>query len=133
MPAGDRTGPRGMGPRTGRGAGYCAGYSAPGYANAVPGRGYGMGWGRGMAWGGWGPGRGRGWRHRYYAPGLPGWARFGCAPGWGDPPPGPYGPYGGAAGPSPEQEGDFLRAQAQWLQEQLEAITGRLDELEQEA
>ncbi|MCL7454966.1 MAG: DUF5320 domain-containing protein, partial [Anaerolineae bacterium] len=41
MPAGDRTGPRGMGPRTGRAAGYCAGYSAPGWANPGPGRGLG--------------------------------------------------------------------------------------------
>jgi len=45
MPAGDGTGPRGMGPMTGRGAGYCAGYGAPGYANPMPGRGFGMGWG----------------------------------------------------------------------------------------
>jgi hypothetical protein len=34
MPAGDRTGPSGAGPRTGRGAGYCSGSSAPGYANS---------------------------------------------------------------------------------------------------
>lgn len=35
MPRGDGTGPAGMGPRTGRGAGYCAGYSSPGFANAA--------------------------------------------------------------------------------------------------
>lgn len=40
MPAGDRTGPRGMGPLTGRAAGYCAGYPAPGYADLIPGRGF---------------------------------------------------------------------------------------------
>ena len=39
MPLGDRTGPSGMGPGTGRAAGYCYGYNAPGY---------GMGGGRGM-------------------------------------------------------------------------------------
>ncbi|MBN2461150.1 MAG: DUF5320 domain-containing protein [Candidatus Cloacimonetes bacterium] len=33
MPRGDRTGPDGFGPMTGRGAGYCAGYDRPGYAN----------------------------------------------------------------------------------------------------
>lgn len=40
MPMLDRTGPRGQGPRTGRGLGWCS----PGY-----GRGYGRGWGWG--WG----------------------------------------------------------------------------------
>jgi hypothetical protein len=33
MPGGDGTGPAGLGPVTGRGAGYCAGFSFPGYAN----------------------------------------------------------------------------------------------------
>jgi len=33
MPGGDRTGPAGMGPMTGRAAGYCAGYPVPGYMN----------------------------------------------------------------------------------------------------
>jgi hypothetical protein len=31
MPRGDGTGPGGMGPMTGRAAGYCAGYNVPGY------------------------------------------------------------------------------------------------------
>ena len=30
MPRGDRTGPQGMGPMTGRGAGLCAGFNMPG-------------------------------------------------------------------------------------------------------
>jgi hypothetical protein len=38
MPAGDGTGPMGMGPFTGRAAGYCAGYSVPGYMNPYGGR-----------------------------------------------------------------------------------------------
>ncbi len=38
MPRGDGTGPLGQGPRTGRGMGFCAGYSAPGYMNAGFGR-----------------------------------------------------------------------------------------------
>jgi len=46
MPRGDGTGPAGMGPMTGRGAGYCAGYPVPGFMNPVGGRGY-WGWGRG--------------------------------------------------------------------------------------
>lgn len=34
MPRGDGTGPLGMGAMTGRAAGYCAGYSVPGFANS---------------------------------------------------------------------------------------------------
>ena len=125
MPAGDGTGPRGMGPRTGRGAGYCTGYDAPGYANPIPGRGFGMGWGRGGGWG-----RGRGWRNQYYATGVPGWARFGYAPAWGVPPAAAYGPYAGV--PDPAQETEFLKSQAEWMKQQLEAITSRLEELEKD-
>ena len=58
MPRGDKTGPRGAGPMTGRAAGYCAGYSVPGYLNPVCG--HGRGWGRGYRRG-WGRGFGRGW------------------------------------------------------------------------
>jgi hypothetical protein len=123
MPRGDRTGPMGMGPLTGRGAGYCAGYDVPGYMNPGPGRGFGYGMGGG---------RGRGWRNWYYATGLPGWARFGYAPAWGAPPP-PYGPYAAPpAGPTPEQETETLQTQARWLQEQLDAINRRIEELGKE-
>jgi hypothetical protein len=114
---------------TGRGAGYCAGSDMPGYANPVPGRGFGMGRGRGGAWGG-GWGRGRGWRNQYYATGMPGWARAGYAPAWGAPPAAAYGPYG--VPPTPEQETEFLKAQAEVLKEQLDAISQRIAELEQE-
>jgi hypothetical protein len=61
MPRGDRTGPWSAGPMTGRAAGYCAGYSVPGYMNPVGG--YGRGWGRGRVRGfgrGWGRGFKRG-------------------------------------------------------------------------
>ncbi|MCW4019334.1 MAG: DUF5320 domain-containing protein [Candidatus Bathyarchaeota archaeon] len=58
MPRGDRTGPWGAGPMTGRAAGYCAGYSTPGFANQ--GRGYGRGFGRG-----WRRGFGRGWNRGF--------------------------------------------------------------------
>jgi hypothetical protein len=59
MPRGDGTGPGGIGPMTGRAAGFCAGYALPGYANSWSGRGMGYGLGRGA---GWGRGAGRGWR-----------------------------------------------------------------------
>ncbi|MFP4656489.1 MAG: DUF134 domain-containing protein [Candidatus Woesearchaeota archaeon] len=52
MPGGDRTGPMGMGARTGRGMGFCNGYNSPGFARQGFGRkpfrrGFG-GFGRGM-------------------------------------------------------------------------------------
>ena len=43
MPGGDRTGPMGRGPMTGRAAGNCAGYPTPGFANPIPGFGRGRG------------------------------------------------------------------------------------------
>jgi hypothetical protein len=46
MPGGDRTGPLGLGQKTGRGAGYCSGSSKPGYINIRPG--YKRGFGRGL-------------------------------------------------------------------------------------
>jgi len=85
MPGGDGTGPMGLGPMTGRAAGYCAGYPVPGYMNPIPGRGY-WGWGRGLGrgWGrgfgrGWGRGFGRGWHARAWAGYYP--------PAWGRPAP----------------------------------------------
>jgi hypothetical protein len=65
MSGGDRTGPVGRGPMTGHTVGYCAGFGMPGYANPVPGGGFGMGFGCGRGF------RGRGWRHWFYATGLP--------------------------------------------------------------
>ena len=66
MPGGDRTGPEGYGPRTGRSLGYCAGYDSPGFTKGVPrGRGYGRAWGRGYGRGFWGRGRGF-WRRGDY-------------------------------------------------------------------
>ena len=59
MPKGDRTGPQGEGPMTGRQLGYGAGYNGPGYTKA-PGMGMGRGFfGRGRAF----FGRGRGYRY----------------------------------------------------------------------
>jgi len=79
MPFGDGTGPRGMGPMTGRGAGYCAGFGRPGFANPIAGGrwfGFGSGSGWGMPYGypyagwgrGWGRGMGRGRGRRWFAP-----------------------------------------------------------------
>jgi hypothetical protein len=72
MPRGDRTGPNAMGPMTGRGLGYCAGYDTPGYTRGPGfGRGFGLGWGPGRGWGrgrGGGYWRGIGYRSAYYDP-----------------------------------------------------------------
>jgi ribosomal protein L15 len=100
---------------TGRAAGYCAGFGMPGYANPIAGRGFGMGFGRGRGFGG--RGGGRGWRHMFYATGVPGWARF----GWGGIAP--------VAAPTPEVEKDFLEGQVEALQAQLDEVRKRLDEL----
>lgn len=127
MPGGDRTGPAGMGPMTGRAAGYCAGYPVPGFANPVPGRGLGWGWGRGPGWG-WSRG-GRGWRNWYRATGLTGWQRAaGGYPAWGGPtaPPVPT----AAVEPTAQQELQMLKDQAQYFQDTLEGIRKRIDELE---
>ena len=73
MPGGDRTGPRGLGAKTGRGLGYCTGNDTPGSFYG-PGYGYGRGRGRGIAWNyGRGRGYGRGWAYRepIYPPPAP--------------------------------------------------------------
>ena len=116
MPGGDRTGPMGMGPMTGRAAGYCAGYPAPGFMNPYGGRGFG------------GRGGGRGWRHGYYATGLPGWG----APAWGAPAAGwgiaPWAPT--VPGVAPTTEIEALKAQAEYLENSLGEIQKRVQELE---
>ena len=120
MPRGDRTGPWGMGPMTGRGAGYCAGFGMPGFANPAPGRGFGMGFGgRGGAGGRGFGGGGRGWRHWFYATGMPGRMRFG---GYDVPDP----------QPDPESEKQALKNQAEALQSELDDIKKRLAEVESE-
>jgi len=122
MPRGDGTGPMGMGPMTGRAAGYCAGFPVPGYMNPIPGRGF---WGRGFR------GGGRGWRHWYYATGLPGWMRAGYLPAWGYVPPVWQMPPFSA--PSKEEMTEALKRQAQFLEESLAEIRERLAELEKES
>ena len=129
MPGGDRTGPAGLGPMTGRAAGYCAGYSVPGYMNPIPGRGgggfgYGRGGGRGRGWGR-GGGRGFGWRGGFNS---------GAAyPGYGYPTYAYGNPYGGYSYPpemSSQQEAEMLNEDARVLKEQLADVQGRIQVLE---
>ena len=121
MPGGNRTGPTGAGPMTGRAAGYCAGNPAPGYANVGFGnrgfgRGRGLGFGRGP---GQGMGRGMAWGRnmQFQAPN----AGYGFTP-----------PYGATnAVPSdPEQTLSALKGEAQSLEQSLNSIKQRIAELE---
>jgi hypothetical protein len=111
MPRGDRTGPVGMGPRSGRVAGYCAGFDVPGYASAGLGRGRGRGFGQ---WGG-GGGRGFGGRWRGFAWGGP--------PGWT--------PWEQASGFDAGMERQVLKSQADALRVHLQALESRLAESEE--
>ena len=89
---------------TGRRAGFCAGYDVPGYASP----GFRWGFGRGFGWGG----GGRGWRHRFYATGVPGWAGYGY-----------YGPAGPVAPSLPrEQEVDLLKTHTDWSQARIHPL-----------
>ena len=127
MPGGDRTGPMGMGPMTGRAAGYCAGYPVPGYMNPYMGRGPGMAWGRGFRRGG-----GRGFRRGYGVPVFPGAYP---AYGLGMPYVPPFSPAAGSGSPydpavDRNQELDMLKQQAEYLTDTLGDIKKRIDELE---
>ena len=138
MPRGNGTGPMGMGPMTGRAAGYCAGQGVPGYMNPYGGRGLGMAWGRGgrgmgMAWGrggrGMGMARGRGGGRGMGMARGRGWERAGGGDGW-DFAPVPFrGPYAEPE-PTAEQQLPALREQADWLKQQLDAVGARVRELQ---
>ena len=119
MPRGDRTGPGGQGPMTGRAAGYCSGYTTPGYVN--PGGRF-LGSGRGLS-----GGRGRGIRHRhwYYGPGQPGWTGYDMDFPVGDMTGMPY-----QKNLESGDEKEFLSQQADYLRQQLDDIQKRMSELE---
>jgi hypothetical protein len=74
--------------------GYCGGYNQPSFASPVPGFRCEFGFG------------GRGWRHRLYATGVPGWVTT-----------------------TLEQETTDLKAEADMLKGQLDAIQKRIEEL----
>ncbi|ARN57075.1 DUF5320 domain-containing protein [Sedimentisphaera salicampi] len=109
MPRGDRTGPAGLGPMTGRAAGYCTGNPVPGFMNGF---GFGFrGGGRGM---GRGLGRGFGFgRGAYQAPA--------------------YGAYNAPAYGQPqmdtETEKQVLEDNLSQLKEQMSQIEKRLESL----
>lgn len=120
MPKGDRTGPMAAGPRTGRAAGFCAGYSKPGVANApISGdRGTGRGAYRrhrtNPATGG------GGWRNRHFSGYRRDRRHFG-----------EYAPPVPSDDPGVEKEA--LEKRRQVLQSELDAITRYLKEMDEPA
>jgi len=112
MPGGDGTGPLGMGPMTGRGAGYCAGFAVPGFVN----HGFGGGF--------FGRCGGRGRRNMFYATGLPGWARAGMGTSDAAMAATAFG------GMTRDQELNVLKQQADQAAGVLESIRRRISELE---
>jgi hypothetical protein len=109
MPRGNRTGPEGAGPMTGRKMGYCTGGDRPGYA-----RGCGGFHGAGSFSQGRG---GRGFRNQYCQSGVPGWGR--------------YSRDGYETGAQEEGEAAYLREKSERLRRSLDEIDTRLKELEQ--
>jgi hypothetical protein len=124
MPGRDGTGPGGLGPMTGGGFGFCAGYVNPNINRTVS---YQGRFGRSR-------GGGRGYRNFYHATGLPGYARFSMGlPAWGNT---GYSPYAGDPLPEqnidPKQEAEILKKQAEFLSAQLNDIQTRLSTLEKQ-
>ena len=120
MPRGDKTGPMGQGPITGRGLGFCAGYDTPGFTKNFGrgfGRGMGQGFGRGMRAGrGMGQSFGRG-----MGGGMERGLGIGRSTGWG---------FGRGMSFTKEDEVRGLKAQADYLKQAQEDINSRLSELE---
>ena len=114
MPRGDRKGPMGSGPMTGRGVGYCGGFAGPGFMSSGPGYGYGRGFGFGRGFG-----RGRGWRPR-------GFGRF-----WGNPFP-QESPYEAFQPLTEKQEMDILAGQMKMLEDELDLLKKRQMELKKQ-
>jgi hypothetical protein len=112
MPGGDRTGPVGRGPMTGRGAGFCAGQGVSGFGNP--------GYNAGGAFSGGRGGRGR--RNRFFATGVPGWQSFA-----GNPIPG--GMSFPAQPEAPQNELNVLKGQAQYLERGLKELQARMEAL----
>ena len=116
MPRGDGTGPQGLGPMTGRGAGYCAGYNRPGYTNfSMRGRGF------------FGRGGGYGWRNWARTTGIPGWQRAQMdLPSWGGQ---FYQPSQTQEKEMLDQQKDILNREIKEMKDEIQAIEDRLQSL----
>ena len=100
MPGFDGTGPKGMGPMTGGGRGYCA-VPVKDWKGPYGGRGFGRGRGRGRGWG-----RGYGRRRDWFG----------------------FQPY--ASEITSQQETDMLKEEARFMQDEINSINQRISELE---
>jgi hypothetical protein len=105
MPQGDRRGPRGAGPRSGRGLGNCQGKDTPGFEDPVFGQ--TQGWRR--SWFGRFGGFGR--RHRFFATGRGRWNEFDNAP------------------PTGEESLQDLKAEEDWLARNLDQVRKHIQEI----
>lgn len=108
MPRGDGTGPFGFGQRTGQGAGFCSGFSEPGFM-ATSGIGFSRCLGRGY-------GRGFGYRRMFHNAGYPAAAGFTRS----------------AALYSEAEEKELLQKRAEVLEKQLNQVNGRLSALKRD-
>ncbi|MGC9331662.1 MAG: DUF5320 domain-containing protein [Bacteroidales bacterium] len=117
MPLGDKSGPNGQGPLTGRRRGFCTGNDQPGYTSDAPGRGmgrganFGGGFGRG-AGNGFGTGRGMG-----YGRGFGRGRGYAWNAGYQNQP------------ANSQDEAGMLKAESQRLERKLKAIKKRLEAL----
>ena len=108
MPSGDRTGPRGQGPMTGKMFGFCGGDDTPGYEKRFRGRGRRFGFGGGMG------------RHHDFERG-----------GYRDR---PFSGYNSPHWfPDKENEIKMLKSQAEELKRAQKNIEKRLNELEKDS
>jgi len=117
MPWGNRTGPMGFGPMTGRGMGYCAGFDKPGFVNPGPGFGRGFGFGRG-----------RGFGRRFWGFARPAYPADPVAPARTVPV--QYGPAPAQYEYVKEDEIADLKADKEMIEREMKAINERLKELE---
>lgn len=118
MPYGDRTGPRGEGPRTGRGMGYCFGFNSPGYTKGAPRGGGGFGRGAGF---GRGPGRGFGFNRRLAGRANPTGHWEGTN----------YGRATQSEEEARQSEKQYLSNEIDALEQELEAMKNRMRELDE--
>jgi len=121
MPRGDKTGPMGMGPMTGRAAGDCAGNQDADNASTPGGQGRGLGGGgRGR--------RGRCRRNQFYSTGQTGQQRAAADVPAATPEPETGEPVGAG-----EEELDRLKQQAAALADSLDEIKKRIAALQPES
>ncbi len=129
MPGLDGTGPRGMGPMTGGGRGFCnpnspvntgMPYRPWGYGARVS---YGAGWAPPVGYGGWGAFYPRPYMGFGFGPGWSGGMGFGRGMGPGFAP--------NVMQPDPRAELEFLEGQAEALDQQLAAVRARITDLRQ--